>query len=109
MFDLTLQERKTIIFLSAAALVGIGTSFILKSSRRLQSFIVADARQARMDINRATLEDILRTRALPEKLARRLLDYRNERGAFSSLEQIKEIKGIGEYRYKKLEELFFAE
>ena len=108
MLDLTPQERKTILFLTTVALIGIGTNFTLKVNSRVEKFIALDTRQIKMDINRATLEDLLRTRALPEKLAIKLLDYRNEHGAFSRLEQIKEIKGIGEYRYKKLEEFFFA-
>lgn len=108
MLELTPQERKTILFLTAVALAGMGANFILKVNSRAEKFIILDARQTKMDINRATLEDLLRSGALPEKLAKKLIDYRNERGAFSGLEEIKEIKGIGEYRYKKLEEFFFA-
>lgn len=108
MFDLTLQERKVILFLIASALAGIGINFALKINSRAEKLVVLDRSEIKMDINRAALEDLLRTKALPEKLAKELIEYRDEHGAFSVLEEVKNIKGIGESRYKKLEEYFFA-
>ena len=109
MLDLIPQERKVILFLIGVALAGIGINFTLKINSRAEKLIALDTPEIRMDINRVSLEDLLRTKAMTEKLAKKLIDYRNEHGAFSTLEQIKEIKGIGECRYKKLEEFFFAE
>ena len=53
--------------------------------------------------------ELAATRCVSLELARRILEYRNLRKVFSSLEELKEIKGIGEQRYGKLKELFFIE
>jgi len=108
MLDLTLQERKAILFLCAVALLGIGINFALKFNSKAAKLVALDTAEIKINLNRATLDDFLRTKTLPEKLARALIAYRDEHGPFDSLEQVKEIKGIGESRYKKIEEYFYA-
>jgi len=64
---------------------------------------------AKLDLNRISLEDLLKTRCLPGKTAQRIIAYRMAHGAFINLDKLKEVWGIGEKRYEKLKELFFVE
>lgn len=57
----------------------------------------------KININRATEEELEEIPGIGKEMARRIIEYRKEKGKFSSKEELKEIKGIGEVKYKKLE------
>ena len=108
MFDLTPQERKVVLFLISAALVGLGINFVVKTNSRMERFVKADAEILKININQATLEDLVGTKVLSSKLAAKIIEYRNSHSPFKELQDLKEIKGIGEYRYEKLKEVFYV-
>ncbi len=109
MLNLTPQERRVILFLTSMALLGLGINFALKVNSRITKFIRVDNRIIKIDINKANLQDLLSTQRISPKLAKNIITYRNAKGAFRDIEELKEIKGIGDYRYEKLKDLFFAE
>jgi competence protein ComEA len=53
-------------------------------------------------LNRATDEDLSRLPGVGSTLAVRIIEYREAHGGFSSLEQLKEIKGIKEKTFEKI-------
>ena len=60
------------------------------------------------DLNKA---DTIELDALPgigPALARRIVEYREEHGGFSSVEEIKNVKGIGDALFEKLRDLITA-
>ena len=109
MFSLTLQERRVILFLIGMALLGLGINFAVKVNSRIAKFTQVDNRITRININKADFEDMLSTPGITPKLANSILAYRNTKGSFTDIEELKEIKGIGDYRYEKLKDLFFIE
>jgi competence protein ComEA len=109
MFNLTPQERKVIIFLISMGLLGLGVSFCVKVNSRIEKFVRVDNAITRLNINTACLEDMLAIPGITLKLANSILAYRNANGLFRDIEEIKQIKGIGDHRYGKLKELFFIE
>jgi competence ComEA-like helix-hairpin-helix protein len=109
MFDFTPEERKVILFFLALALGGLILSSLIKVNSRIAGVVYPQAGLAKLDLNKAGLAELISTRRVSLKLAQRILEYRNLRREFSSLEELKEVKGIGEERYGKLKELFFVE
>jgi competence ComEA-like helix-hairpin-helix protein len=109
MLHLTSQERKVIIFLASMVLLGLGVSFCLKVNSRLEKFIQVDNAITRININTAGLEDMLAAPGVTLKLANSILAYRNSKGEFRDIEEIKQIKGVGGNRYEKLKCLFFVD
>ncbi len=110
MFYLSRQERQVTIFLSALALFGLGVDFALKINSPIKSFLVPSANLGKINLNKASLEELISSRCLPKKTAEQIIQYRAScGGALESLEELKEIKGIGDSRYQKLEELFYVE
>ena len=49
-----------------------------------------------ININTADQEELMLLDGIGEKLAERILEYRTENGAFQTIEEIQNVKGIGE-------------
>lgn len=61
--------------------------------------------QEKLDLNAATKDQLDGLPGVGPVTAQRIVDRRTKRGPFSSLEQLREIEGIGESRLAKLREL----
>ena len=60
-----------------------------------QHYITVDG-QVYLDINRADLYDLTQLPGIGEKLAERILQYRDVHGAFASIDGLMAVDGIGE-------------
>lgn len=61
----------------------------------------ADAQEV-LDINFATVEQLMEVKGVGEVLAQRIIDYRQQHDGFKSLDDLSLVKGIGE---KKLQQI----
>ena len=59
---------------------------------------------APIDINTATLEQLDSLPGIGPVIAQRIIDYRAASGPFASVEQIKEVKGIGDTLFEKIKD-----
>ena len=60
------------------------------------------AATAAVNLNTATKEDLVALPGIGPSKAQAILDYRNKNGAFKSIEELKDVKGIGAKRYEKI-------
>jgi len=109
MLNLTPEEKRVILFLIVVAFCGIALNNLAKLNCRVKKLFSPEVRLAKIDLNKISLAQLLETRCLPGKTSQRIIEYRLEHGDFTSLEGLKEVKGIGEQRYERLKELFFIE
>lgn len=58
--------------------------------------------QDKIDINRATVEELEKLPGVGPKIAQNIIKYREENGPFKSLEELLKIKGIGPKKLKLL-------
>ncbi|MFH1873714.1 MAG: helix-hairpin-helix domain-containing protein [Pseudomonadota bacterium] len=56
-----------------------------------------------LDLNQATAEDLDAIPQIGPSLARRIIEYRQAHGPFKDLEQLIQVKGIGERKLKIIE------
>jgi competence protein ComEA len=56
----------------------------------------------KVDLNRATLEQLDTLPGVGPVTAQRILDWRTQHGRFSSVDQLREVEGIGERRFSQL-------
>jgi len=68
----------------------------------------ASAPGALLDLNTATVEQFDALPGVGPVLAQRLVEYRTAHGGFRSVDQLREVDGIGESRFQKLKELVTA-
>lgn len=62
-----------------------------------------EVNDGRIDINTATLQQLQLLPGIGEVTAQRILDYRNEHGYFSSMEELMNVSGIGEKKLAQIE------
>jgi len=62
-----------------------------------------------LDLNRVTLEDLCLIPGIGEPLAREILTFREKRKAFASVDDLKNVKGIGEKKWSDLRRYFTVE
>lgn len=55
-----------------------------------------------LDLNQATAEELERLPGLGPELARRIVEYRQQHGAFKRLEDLAEVKGVGPKKFTHL-------
>jgi competence protein ComEA len=109
MLNFTPEERKVILFLLGLAFCGLVLSNLVKAGARLEKIVYPQAQLARINLNKVDLSELVGLRCISLKLAQRILEYRNLHHEFASLEELKEVKGVGLKRYEKLKEIFFIE
>lgn len=107
MLNLNQQERNIMIFLITVFLSGTGINLLVRlySPTKTISYYSRDI--GKIDLNSADLDSLITVPGVGEKLAQRILDYRETRGKFSSLEELKDIKGLSGSRLEKIKEHFF--
>jgi len=59
-----------------------------------------------LDLNRVSIEDLCLIPGIGESLAREIVTYRQRRKGFRSVENLKNVKGIGEKKYGSLKTFF---
>lgn len=57
-----------------------------------------------ININTASLEELIKIPGIGEKKAQDIIDYRNQNGSFNTIEDIKNISGIGDSLFDKIKE-----
>lgn len=118
MLNLEKVERRVIILLGAALLLGLSVLAYKRSHPcpdiRLRAFDVGSqnskfeegypAAREKIDINTSGAEGLMKLRGIGKVLADRIIAYRSSNGPFSALEDIKKIKGIGEALFDKIKD-----
>ena len=108
MLDLTPEEKKVILFLLIVLFCGITLNNLAKLNYRVKKLFCLQVHLAMIDLNKVSLEELIKTRCVMAKTAEYIIAYRQQHGNFSSLESLKEVKGIGDQRYEKLKKIFFV-
>ena len=62
-----------------------------------------------LDLNRASAEDLCLIPGIGESLAQEMIAYRDRRKGFRSVEDLRNVKGIGEKKYQNLKGFFITE
>jgi competence ComEA-like helix-hairpin-helix protein len=62
-----------------------------------------------LNINTAAKDDLVRLPGIGEVTADKIIALRNEKGTFKHLEELKEVKGIGEIKFNKIKKFLYIE
>jgi len=103
MFDLEKREKLIILVITTILIAGLIVRYYQKQSVSvdlIESSYTQDSDHSeiskRININEADEAALIELKGVGPSLAKRIVDYRTENGRFGSVEELKEVKGIGE-------------
>ena len=109
MLSLTNDERRVILFLVFVALLGLGVNFIVKQFTPTKSLAYFSDRLGKINLNTADKKLLMSVSGIGENLAQRIIEFRDAQGGFSSIEELKSIKGITEAKFNKIKDYLIAD
>ena len=77
-----------------------GSSIVNEKSKNIES-----RKNSKININEATKEELDTLPGIGESTANKIINYRNEHGKFKTIEEIKEVRGIGDSKYEQIKDL----
>ncbi len=113
MFDLTRRERTVIIILVLALFAALGVIIYKKYNSgvdiTVKSFSMKGMddiidKSMKININEAEIQNLTRLKGVGEKMAGRIIEYRTAKGRFSSITDIKNVKGIGQKLFEEIKD-----
>lgn len=57
-----------------------------------------------VNLNKAGIEELSTLKGVGPVTAKKILDFRSENGSFQSVEQLKDVSGIGDAKFEKLKD-----
>lgn len=104
MFYLTPQERKTIAIVMIVFIIGAGVQLLLRRDVAPMRW-ARSVRQFKININTARAEEFQMLPGIGATLAARIVDYRQQHGPFTTLEDLRKVKGLSPKRLTGIREL----
>jgi len=117
MFDLKRQERLIVIFLTLTLIIGAAVAYFKKSRPvarvDIETFRLDDAESysgddsmsglnTTININSSGVEALMRLKGVGQALAKRIVDYRTNKGPFHSKDELMNVKGVGQKLFDKM-------
>ena len=114
------RERAVLLLVTAAFLVGVGVSYCkharLRHQAALSPVVVVSDTSALwsqdsvgspllVDLNQATPRQLDELPGIGPVLAGRIVEYRQRKGGFHSVNELRAVSGIGKKRYSALKDL----
>jgi comEA protein len=77
--------------------------FVVVFSVHVQAY--AETPKQKIDINTASAVELQKLPRIGEKVAQRIVDFRQKNGDFKKIEEIMKVKGIGEKTFKLIKDM----
>lgn len=119
MIFLTRQEKYIVVFLIIGAICGAGYSYYKRSrppieirfkepipenhalTKELDSLL---KETKSVNINRASLEELIKLKGIGPALAHRIIEYRRENGLFKDKRDVQNVTGIGPKKFNAMKD-----
>jgi competence protein ComEA len=85
------------------ALLAINTANVIRKQQlRRSTALIVEQGRIQLSLNSIGAAELCDLPGIGPVLAERIVDYREQKGAFKSLDELKKVKGIGDKLYSKV-------
>ena len=99
------EESKAEIVSGNGNTTGVSPSPVTLLSGQPSTAAPKRSHRGQLDLNRATEQDFDALPGIGPKLAERIMEYRQSVGAFHSLDELRDVKGIGKKKFERIRPL----
>ncbi len=107
------KELIATLFLITALLIGIGIKYSIDYHWWLPETRVVDpdpeSIKLKINLNKAEWYEFIILPGIGEKKAKAIVEYRKNKGAFRTIDQLSEVNGIGKKTVKRIKDLVFID
>ncbi len=96
---LTKEEKSILIIILISFIAGIFTYFLFSYNKKIKKEIIS---HGKIDINKATAEEIDKLPGIGSIIAERIIEYREKNNGFKKIEELKNIRGLTSKKYEKI-------
>ena len=112
-------RKGLLILFCAAAAAGSARGYVMGTAteepvvlyedppERVEMLLPVTPAETRIDLNTATLEELCTLKGIGPVKAQAILDYRDSYGGFVCVEELLEVKGIGESTYRNIKDYLY--
>ena len=93
--ELCILAGAALVALLSTGIVHVARNVYWHKGMKVEGTVDLAARSARINVNSASIEDLQHLPNVGPKTAAAILDYREAHGSFDSLDELKEVSGIG--------------
>lgn len=81
-----------------------GKEAVTKEGKKAKAAAPKSAFAGKVNINTASAEELMKIKGIGESIAGRIIEHRKKIGKFKSIEEIKDVKGIGEKKFLQIKD-----
>ena len=96
MLEMTGQEKRAVLFLSAAILVGSALNLYFKANPQKKDIFRIEELNPKVNINLAGTEELVKIKGIGPVTAANIITYRKTRGPFRQVEELRQVRGVSE-------------
>lgn len=116
------KQKRNLMF-ALVVVITVVASICMNHLDMLDDFVIIEQSEAhtpkptmktmdevpKININIASIDELQQLDGVGEKLAKRILDYREENGPFEVIQDIMRVSGIGDEKFKDMQEYITVE
>ena len=103
MFYLTKQERMVVLALAFVLFLGAMVQYAFQKYPQIKDFVNfadSDFAYEKVNVNKADADELEAIPYIGKMTAKNIIDFREKNGKFTSVENLKKVKGVRDKNYK---------